>query len=342
MQTEHAEATLAILCSPGAAWSSGGPNRFIAASRSTEARLQAAWTFSPITGHFRMIPAAAAPSPSGSRSLSDKLQRRIRDVDRDGPERDDDQPSATPRSVITVAASRRATPAPQRPIERHGEDDGPDHHDEERGKQRQDRWAGKEADSDDQLDDQVGEPRVQGLAVDVRRSRGSGLIACIAFSMWCPVRRATGEGTVMLRRQLLEKEHGCWGSVYVSMSGFGRTPCRLYTCDPSMFCGDGQLPAGAADRIVRASGDPASSHHPVLTGVHASCDLSAAPSTGRTGRRAAQSAIARPPATAALQIPQRRRRRHARKAARGGPGDRPRPVLVQTFAELVGTGAGSG
>ena len=36
-----------------AAFSSGGPKRFTAASRLTEARLHAAWTFSPITGHSR-------------------------------------------------------------------------------------------------------------------------------------------------------------------------------------------------------------------------------------------------------------------------------------------------
>ena len=99
--------------------------------------------------------------------VGDQLQRRICDVDRDGPERDDDDREAQQRDQ----GSRQPAAAPEQPpqcrkgrIERHCEDDGPDDHDEERGEQRQGQ-VGEEAD-DDQLDEQVSEPCVEGLAVD--------------------------------------------------------------------------------------------------------------------------------------------------------------------------------
>ena len=95
-----------------AACSSGGPNRFTAASRLTEARLHAAWTFSPITGHSRTDSGGRGTATvwfSKSATSSSVVSATLTVTAPSGTTM-----SATPRSVISVAASPPRPPSSPR------------------------------------------------------------------------------------------------------------------------------------------------------------------------------------------------------------------------------------
>ena len=98
--------------------------------------------------------------------VGDQLQRGFGDVDRDGPERGDDDHEAQQRDQGRRQPAAATEKVPQRRegrIERHGEDDGPDDHDG-KGREQREGEIGEDAD-DGQPDHQVGELCVEGSAV---------------------------------------------------------------------------------------------------------------------------------------------------------------------------------